>query len=237
MSKFYLTTAIVYTNQEPHIGFALELLYADVIARYFRAQGEDVWFLTGTDEHGQKIAKAAKEHDVNPQKWTDTIAKRVQELTKAWNISHDDFIRTTESRHEQGAQAFWRAAMKNGDLYKKSYTALYCEGCESFKTAKDLVDNKCPDHQKKLEAVEEENYFFALSKYQKKIETLFKKQPDFVVPESKRNEMLNVLKDGLEDISVSRSTEHLQWGIPVPDDDTQVMYVWFDALTNYVTAL
>ncbi|MEK7102027.1 MAG: class I tRNA ligase family protein, partial [Patescibacteria group bacterium] len=125
MSKFYLTTAIVYTNQEPHIGFALELLYADVIARYFRAQGEDVWFLTGTDEHGQKIAKAAKEHKTDPQKWTDTIAKRVQELTKAWDITNDDFIRTTEARHEQGAQAFWRAAMKSGDIYKKSYTALY----------------------------------------------------------------------------------------------------------------
>lgn len=237
MKKFYITTSIPYANQPPHIGFVLELLYADVLARYRRMIGDEVWFLTGTDEHGQKIARVAKEHNMNPQKWTDNIAKLVRELTKAWNITNDDFIRTTEARHEPGAQTFWRAAMKSGDLYKKSYTALYCEGCESFKTEKDLVDGKCPDHQKAPEPIEEENYFFKLSKYQKPIQKLFKERPDFVVPESKRNEMLHILEEGLEDISVSRSREHLQWGIPVPDDDTQVMYVWFDALTNYVTAL
>lgn len=235
--KFYLTTAIAYVNQNPHIGFALELLYADVLARYRRMTGNEMWFLTGTDEHGQKIAHIAHEHDKNPQAWADMVAKKMRELTKTWNISNDDFIRTTEPRHERGAQAFWRAAMKRGDIYKKSYRALYCEGCESFKTGKDLVDGKCPDHQRTLQPIEEENYFFALSKYQNKLAALFKKQKDFVVPETKRNEMLQVLKEGVEDISISRSCKNLTWGVPVPNDPEQVMYVWFDALTNYVTAL
>lgn len=235
--RFYLTTAIAYVNQNPHIGFALELLYADVLARYRRMMGDEVWFLTGTDEHGQKIAHIAHEHKKNPQAWADMVAKKVRELTKTWNISNDDFIRTTEPRHERGAQAFWRAAMKRGDIYKKSYRALYCEGCESFKTKKDLVDGKCPDHQRVVQEVEEENYFFALSKYQKKLEALFKKQKQFVIPDTKRNEMLQVLKEGVEDVSISRSRANLQWGVPVPGDTDQVMYVWFDALTNYVTAL
>ena len=236
--KFYLTSAIVYTNQNPHIGFALELLYADVLARYHRAEGEDVWFLTGTDEHGQKIAKVAKAHNMDSQKWTNAIAGRVKELTRAWNISNDDFIRTTETRHERGAQKFWTAAAKRGDIYKKTYSALYCEGCEAFKTAKDLdAEGKCPDHKIAPAIVEEENYFFKLSAYQKKLEALFRKNKKFVVPETKRNEMREVLKGGLDDISISRSRKNLTWGVPVPSDKEQVMYVWFDALTNYVTAL
>lgn len=237
MKKFYLTTAIVYTNQDPHIGFALELLYADVLARYHRGEGEHVWFLTGTDEHGQKIAKVAEAHKMDPKQWTDKIAVRVKELTKKWNISNDDFIRTSDMRHKRGAQKFWEAAAKRGDIYKKSYRALYCVGCEAFKTEKDLLNGVCPDHKTAPTIVEEENYFFRLSAYQKKLEALFRKNKTFVIPATKRNEMHEILKGGLEDISISRSRKNLTWGVPVPKDKDQVMYVWFDALTNYVTAL
>lgn len=233
----YLTTAIAYVNAPPHIGFALELLFTDVMARYQRLLGKDVHFLTGTDEHGQKIYKTARDLGQSVEDFTDTTAAKYSELADLWNISNDDFIRTTENRHILGAQKFWAASMANGDIYKKAYTGLYCVGCESFKTEKDLVDGKCPDHMKAPEVLEEENYFFRLSKFQNQIETLFEERKDFVYPESRYNEMYNILKSGLEDISVSRAANKLPWGIPVPGDETQVMYVWFDALTNYITAL
>ncbi len=236
-NKYYLTTAIAYVNANPHIGFALELLYSDVMARYQRLLGKDVYFLTGTDEHGQKILKSAKE---NNQSLEDFVAEKsaiYSNLADQWNISNNDFIRTTEARHMKSAQEFWKKSLANGDIYKKSYTGLYCVGCESFKLETDLVDGKCPDHLKAPEVLSEENYFFKLSKYQKDIESLFEKNPEFVYPEHRFKEMKNILKNGLEDVSISRVKDKLPWGIPVPDDETQVMYVWFDALTNYITAL
>ena len=233
----YYTTAIAYVNADPHIGFALELLFTDVMARYQRLCGNETRFLTGTDEHGQKIYKTARDAGQTAESFADEKSAKYSELADLWNISNDDFIRTTEKRHMDGAQKFWQASMANGDIYKKTYSGLYCVGCEAFKTEKDLVDGKCPDHKREPELLQEENYFFKLSKYQKQLETLFEQRKDFVYPESRYNEMYNILKSGMEDISVSRAQEKLPWGIPVPGDDTQVMYVWFDALTNYITAL
>ena len=235
--KFYITTAIPYANADPHIGFALEILYTDVMARYQRLLGKDVYFLTGTDEHGQKMLHTAKEAGQSVEKFAAEKSAKYQLLADVWNITNDDFIRTTEDRHIAGAQEFWQKSMASDDIYKKTYTGLYCVGCEAFKLEKDLVDGKCPDHHTVPETVSEENYFFRLSKFQKPLETLFKKLPDFVYPESRFNEASNMLKKGLEDISISRTKEKLSWGVPVPRDDKQVMYVWFDALTNYLTAL
>lgn len=236
-SKYYITTAIPYANADPHIGFALELLYADVMARYQRLLGKDVYLLTGTDEHGQKMLKTAKEAG----KATDIYAKEksavYQMLADEWNITNNDFIRTTEERHIKSAQEFWRKSFETGDIYKKNYTGLYCVGCESFKTEKDLIDGKCPDHKVAPEVLSEENYFFKLSKYQEPLQFFFEQNPEFVYPEHRFKEMKNILKSGLEDVSISRNKEKLPWGIPVPGDDAQVMYVWFDALTNYITAL
>ena len=234
---YYLTTAIAYTNAKPHIGFALELLYADVMARYQRLHGNDVFFLTGTDEHGQKIYKAAKERAKGVNEFVDEMSASYKNLADQWNISNDDFIRTTEERHIAGAQKFWEIVARRGYIYKKAYTGLYCVGCELFKTEKDLVEGKCPDHKTIPEKLSEENYFFKFSSFQKDLEKLFKKQADFEYPDSRFKEIKNILKDGLEDISISRTKKSLPWGIPVPSDDTQVMYVWFDALTNYITAL
>ncbi len=236
-NKYYLTTAIPYANGNPHIGFALELLYTDIMARYQRLLGKDVYFLTGTDEHGQKIWRTAKEAGQPVEEFAAEKSAQFLRLADEWNITNNDFIRTTEKRHEERAQKFWEASLESGDIYKKSYSGLYCVGCESFKTEKDLIDGKCPDHLREPEVLTEENYFFRLSKYQEPLEFLFEQRKDFVFPESRYNEMYNILKSGLEDISISRSTEKLSWGVPVPNDDTQVMYVWFDALTNYVTAL
>ncbi|PIT88806.1 MAG: methionine--tRNA ligase [Candidatus Magasanikbacteria bacterium CG10_big_fil_rev_8_21_14_0_10_36_32] len=237
IDKYYLTTAIPYANAEPHIGHALEILYADVMARYQRQLGREVYFLTGSDEHGQKMYKTAKEAGRSVEEFSAEKSAGFQNLADQWNITNDDFIRTTEKRHLERAQKFWQVAMENGDIYKKKYSGMYCVGCESFKTDKDLVDGKCPDHHKEPELLEEENYFFRLSKYQEPLEFLFNENKNFVYPSSRYNEMFNILKNKLEDISISRSKDKLSWGVPVPNDDNQVMYVWFDALTNYVTAL
>lgn len=236
-NTYYITTAIAYANAQPHIGFALELLYTDVMSRYQRLLGKEVYFLTGTDEHGQKILKAAKEQKKEALDFVNEKSALFQNLADQWNISNNDFIRTTEVRHLQGAKKFWETVAAKGYIYKKSYSGLYCVGCESFKTEKDLVDGKCPDHKIVLEELAEENYFFKLSAFQKQLEELFKDRPHFVYPESRFNEMKGILKDGLEDISISRSKAHLTWGAPVPGDEEQVMYVWFDALTNYITAI
>ena len=234
---FYITTAIPYANADPHIGFALEILYADVMARFSKLQGKDTYFLTGTDEHGQKMFKTAKDLGKDPFDYASEKSAEFQKLADIWNITNDDFIRTTEKRHEEAAQKFWKVVFEKGDIYKKKYEGLYCYGCEQFKTEKDLVDGKCPDHNRVPEKFAEENYFFKLSKYQEPLEFLFESRPDFVFPENRFKEMKNILKQGLEDVSVSRAKEKLPWGIPVPGDDAQVMYVWFDALTNYITAL
>ena len=238
MKKYYITTSIVYTNAPPHIGFALEVIQADVLARYNRSLNKDVFFLTGTDEHGAKIARKAEKLGKKPKEFVDEIAKRFQELKKPLNISNDDFIRTSDrERHWPAVQKIWLELKKNDDIYKKKYKGLYCVGCEVFITKKDLKDGKCVIHQKEPEVVEEENYFFRLSKYSDKIKRLIEKEEIKIVPETRKNELLGFLKQGLKDISFSRPSKDLKWGVPVPDDSSQTIYVWNDALVNYLSAL
>ncbi len=238
MKKFYVTTSIAYTNAPPHLGFALELIQADIIARYRRLLGEDVFFLTGTDEHGQKNVKAAEEAGKTPKEFTDGISVNFEDLTKVLNLSNDEFIRTTDQeRHWPAVKKVWRELKENGYIYKKKYKGLYCSGCEAFITKKDLKDGKCIIHQKKPEVIEEENYFFRLSKYSKQIEKIIREDKIRIVPLTRKNEILNFIKQGLEDISFSRPRKDLKWGIPVPDDDSQTIYVWADALANYLSAL
>ncbi|MFC1630255.1 class I tRNA ligase family protein [Patescibacteria group bacterium] len=237
-NKFYITTSIVYTNAPPHIGFALESIQADVLARYHRLLKEDVFFLTGTDEHGAKVAKAAKEEGKDPKVFVDKISEKVRDFKEILNLSNDDFIRTTDQeRHWPAVQKVWLELKKNGDIYKKKYQGLYCAGCEAFITKKDLKDGKCIIHEKEPQPVEEENYFFRLSKYSKKIEELIKKNEIQIIPKGRKNEMLSFIKQGLEDISFSRPRKDLQWGIQVPDDEDQTIYVWGDALVNYISTL
>lgn len=236
-NKFYITTSIAYTNAPPHIGFALELVQADVIARYQRLLGKDIFFLTGTDEHGLKIARAAERAGKTPEEFTDILSGRFKELTKVLNISNNDFIRTTDKkRHWPIVQKIWEQLERNGDIYKKKYKGLYCVGCEEFIKEKDLVNGKCPNHQKEPEIIEEENYFFRLSKYANRVEEEIKENKIKIVPDSRKNEILSFIEQGIEDISCSRSKEKLKWGIPVPNDSNQVIYVWFEALINYLFA-
>jgi len=240
MSKnnFYITTSIAYTNASPHIGFALELIQADVIARYHRSLGENVWFLTGTDEHGKKIVKAADKAGKDVVDFTNDISTKFNELTKVLNISNDDFIRTTDSkRHWPTVEKIWKQLLEQGDIYKHKYKGLYCVGCEAFVKEKDLIDGNCPNHQQKPEEIEEENYFFKLSKYSDKVKELIEKDEIKIIPENRKNEILSFINQGVEDISCSRSKENLKWGIPVPGDEDQIVYIWFEALTNYLSAL
>ena len=233
--KFYLTSSIAYTNALPHLGYALELVQADVLARYHRLTDNDVFFLTGTDEHGAKIVRAAKEAGKTPQKFTDEISQKYKELTKALNLSNDDFIRTTDQkRHWPGVQKVWLAIKEKGDLYKKKYKGLYCVGCEAFVKEKDLVGGKCPIHEQKPEIIEEENYFFRLSKYATAVKEKITNGEIKIIPEGRKNEIISFINQGVEDISCSRSRTNLKWGIPVPDDDSQTIYVWFEALINYL---
>jgi methionyl-tRNA synthetase len=237
-NKFYITTSIAYANANPHIGFALESIQADVLARYNRSLDKDVFFLTGTDEHGQKIEKKAIEVGKNPAEFVKETTENFKKLKDSLNLSNDFFINTTDKeRHWPSVIKVWNTLKDNGDLEKKSYKGLYCVGCEGFITEKELVDGKCPVHGKEPEVVEEENWFFLLSKYTKKIKEVLESGEVEIIPEAKKNEMLTFLNEGLEDISFSRSKESLSWGIPVPGDETQTMYVWADALTNYISAL
>lgn len=238
MGKYYITTTLPYVNAEPHIGFAMEIVRADVMARLHRALGDEVFFNTGTDEHGQKIFQKAIEAGVDPQAYCDESAKRFLALKEILNLSFDSFIRTTNEHHVKAAQEFWRRCETNGDIYKKTYKTKYCVGCELEKTDSELVDGKCPIHpQLELELREEENYFFRFSKYQEKLLDLYRRVPDFVQPEFRQNEMKVFVEGGLQDFSISRLKEKMSWGVPVPGDDTQVMYVWFDALVNYISCL
>ena len=238
LSRFYITTSIAYTNALPHIGFALECIQVDVLARYQKSLGKDVFFLTGTDEHGSKIAKKAKEAGKDPKEFTDQISEKFRELTKILNISNDDFIRTTDKkRHWPAVEKVWKKLEERGDIYKKKYKGLYCSGCEAFIKEKDLEDGKCVIHKKEPEVVEEENYFFKLSKYLPIIKKKIEKDEYKIIPETRKNETLSFIKQGLEDVSFSRSRDKLEWGIPVPGDDSQVMYVWADALSNYISAI
>jgi methionyl-tRNA synthetase len=237
MSARYLTTTLPYVNSDPHVGFAQEIVQADVLARSYRASGDDVFFSTGTDEHGQKIHDAAEKSGQKPQEYVDRYAAEFQNLKKALGLSTDAFIRTTDEVHINAAQEMWRRCAAKGDIYKKTYTGLYCVGCELFKTEKELVDGKCPLHPNlNIQEVSEENYFFRFSNYQDRILT-YLEQPTSIVPEWRREEAINFAKGGLEDFSISRESARLSWGIPVPGDDTQVMYVWFDALTSYISVL
>ncbi|MFZ2167637.1 MAG: methionine--tRNA ligase [Minisyncoccia bacterium] len=237
MRARYLTTTLPYVNSDPHVGFAQEIVQADALARAWRLAGDEVFFSTGTDEHGQKIYDAAKKAGQEPQAYVDHYAAEFEGLKKALNLSYDRFIRTTDVEHVKAAQEMWRRCAAKGDIYKKTYTGLYCVGCELFKTEKELVDGKCPLHPSLVpEEVSEENYFFRLSSYQEKI-LAYLEQPTSIVPEWRREEAIHFVKGGLEDFSISRESARLSWGIPVPGDESQVMYVWFDALTNYISTL
>ncbi len=238
MKKFYITTAIDYANDAPHIGHALEKIQADVFTRYQRQKGKKTFFLTGVDEHGIKIERAAALVGKSPKEFVSQNSDKFKELKKILNLSWDDFIRTSDKkRHWPGVIKIWQSLDKAGDFYKKKYKGLYCVGCEAFKTEKELIDGKCSDHQKAPEVIEEENYFFRLSKYSKIIESKIKNDEIKIVPQSRKNEILSFFKRGLIDISVSRPRKSLSWGIPVPGDSSQVMYVWLEALVNYLSAI
>ncbi len=234
MPKYFLSTSIAYANAKPHLGHALEALQADVLARFHRGLGEDVFFVTGTDEHGDKLQRAATAQGLEPRALVDKVSLEFTELYSSLNISFDRFIRTTDADHKKAAQKLWKACQK--DIYKSSYSGLYCVGEERFLTEKELVDGKCPDHNTVPEKLTIDSYFFRLSKYQGLIERLIESDGLKIYPESRKNEMLQFVRGGLEDVSISRSKDRLNWGIDVPDDPTHVMYVWFDALANYITA-
>ncbi len=237
MNKFYITTAILYTNGSPHIGYGMELVQTDVLARYHRQKGDEVKFLTGTDEHGTTVARAAIKQEKTPQQLADDVATQAKNLCKALNISNDDFIRTSDQkRHWPAAQKMWQKLVDAGDLYKKEYEGLYCVGHEAFIKKSDLVDGLCPLHKTEPEKVAEENWFFKITKYKDEIYRKIESDELRIVPETKKKEILNLIKDA-EDVSFSRPKKVLSWGIPVPGDDEQVMYVWCDALTNYISAI
>ena len=233
--RFSISTPIYYVNAEPHLGHAYTTIAADVLARYHRQKGDEVFFLTGTDEHGNKIAQAAEERGLTPREHVDEVSQKFRDLAAQVNASNDFFIRTTDAEHEAFVQQFVERMRANGDIEKRSYGGLYCTGCEGFWQERDLVDGKCPDHGTEPAWLEEENYYFLLSNYQDKLRELFVANPDWVKPRSRYNEALAFIESGLEDISISRST--LTWGIPVPWDTDQVIYVWVDALINYLSAL
>ncbi len=233
--NFYITTTLPYVNAEPHIGFALELVQADIIARAKKLQNDNVFFNTGTDEHGLKVYRAAEAANLSPQEYTNNFAKRYLELQAALNVSPDAFIRTTAPAHVSAAGELWKRSAK--DIEKRNFKGLYCVGCEAFIKESDLVDGKCPDHNVPPEAVEEENWFFKVSDEYKSRLLDYLARDGVIVPESRRLEALEFVKNGFGDFSISRPQERLPWGIPVPGDETQVMYVWFDALTNYISTL
>ncbi|MBR2878175.1 MAG: methionine--tRNA ligase [Clostridia bacterium] len=234
--KFYITTAIAYTSRKPHIGNTYEVVLTDAIARYKRERGYDVFFLTGTDEHGQKIQQLADEQGIEPQKYVDGVAGEIREIWDLMNTSYDKFIRTTDDYHVKAVQRIFKKFYDQGDIYKSEYEGWYCVPCESFFTETQLVDGCCPDCGRKVEKTKEESYFFKMSKYQDKLLKHIEENPDFIQPESRKREMVNnFLKPGLQDLCVSRTS--FKWGIPVEFDDKHVVYVWIDALSNYITAL
>jgi methionyl-tRNA synthetase len=237
VTAFYLTTPIYNVNDRPHLGHAYSTIVADAMARYRRVAGDDVWFLTGTDEHGDKIAQAAAKAGVTPQAMADQNSAAFRATWQALGIQNNDYIRTTEARHQKVVQAILQKLWDAGEIYLGKYGGHYCFGCERFYTEKEIVDGKCPDHLTPLTWIEEENYFFKMSKYQSWLIDHVERHPDFVRPERYRNEVLGFLRDPLTDLSISRPRRRLEWGIPLPFDDKYVTYVWFDALINYVSAL
>ncbi len=235
---FYVTTPIYYVNSEPHIGHAYTTILADFLKRFYRMLGYDAFFLTGTDEHGDKIAKAAAQSQTSPQAYTDKISGIFKSVWSDMDLQFDDFIRTTEERHKKVVQMVLQKVYDAGDIYFGSYGGYYCFGCERYFTEKEMVNGKCPDHDKKLDYIEEQNYFFKMSKYQGWLIDHIKNNPDFIRPERYKNEVLSMLEgEALEDLCISRPKKRLQWGIPLPFDENYVTYVWFDALINYISAL
>ena len=234
--NFYITTPIYYVNGDPHVGSAYTTIAADVMARYKKTQGYDVYFLTGTDEHGQKVEETAKTKGMTPQEWTDLMAPRFVEMWKALNIKNDDFIRTTQERHKKAVKKILQTVWEKGDIYKGEYEGKYCVSCETFVPENQIVgDNCCPDCGKQLRMVKEESYFFRMSKYQDALLKHIDEHPDFILPRSRRNEVISFIKQGLQDLSISRNT--FEWGIPIEFAPGHITYVWFDALTNYLTAV
>ena len=240
---YYVTTPIYYVNDAPHIGHAYTTVAADMLTRWHRQRGEDVWFLTGTDEHGQKVALAAEQGGVSPQEWTDRLVESEwKPVLKTIDVANDDFIRTTEQRHTERVQEFWQTLHDNGEVFEGSYEGPYCVACEEFKLPGELLDGVgdqageklCPIHGRPVEMLSEKNYFFRLSSYAERLLEFYEANPGFVQPESARNEVVSFVRQGLQDLSITRST--FDWGIPVPWDDSHVLYVWIDALLNYTSA-
>ncbi len=232
---FYITTAIDYVNQKPHLGTAYEKIGADCLARYMRLQGRDTWFVMGNDEHSTNVEKEAVRRGMAPHEYCRTMSDVFTGTWKTLNISYDDFIHTTEERHIRSVTELFSRIEKNGYIYKGRYEGLYCESCEEFKVEKDLVDGLCPRHKQEPKKISEENYFFALSRFEERLLEHIGKNPEFIRPKTRENEIVNVIKGGLQDVSISRSG--ITWGIPLPIDTGHVIYVWFDALTNYISAL
>jgi len=233
--KFYITTPIYYINAEPHIGSAYPTIASDVLARFHRLKGDEVWFLTGSDEHGAKMVEAATEAGKTPQEFCDELSAKFQMLWDALDISNDDFIRTTSDRHKAGVSKLLTKLKEADAIYEGEYEGYYCQGCEAFKTERELIDGKCPDHHTKPQMISEKNYFFNLKKYLPQLERLIDQDNIKILPASKKKEVLGLFKQEISDFSISRSS--LKWGIPLPWDESQVAYVWADALSNYITAL
>ncbi len=230
---FYITTAIDYPNAEPHIGHAYQKIIADALARWHKLNGEKTFFLTGTDEHGKKIQESAEKAGKSPKEFVDEVSEKFKEAWQSLNIKPDRFIRTTDKDHEKLVQEVIKKCDKNGDIYKGIYEGLYCIGCEAYYTEKDLVNNKCPLHNRQLELLKEESFFFKLSRYQKFLLEYYKKNHEFILPKERKNEIVNRVKEGLKDLSISRTS--FNWGIPFPLDKKHITYVWFDALFNYIS--
>jgi methionyl-tRNA synthetase len=231
--QFYVTTAIDYPNAEPHIGHAYQKVIADVLSRWNKLIGNDVWFLTGTDEHGKKIQESAEKEGKKPKDFVDELAEKFKESWKLLYVDYDRFIRTTDKDHEKLVKDVIKKCIDNGDIYLGEYEGLYCTGCEAYYTEKDLIDGKCPLHNRPVEKLKEKSYFFRLSKYQKFLLDLYSKNPEFILPNERRNEIINRVKEGLKDLSISRTS--FDWGIPFPGDKEHIVYVWFDALFNYLS--
>ncbi len=238
MKKISLTTTLPYVNSDPHIGFALEIIQADIIARWYAQQGYDIFFNTGTDEHGVKIFRKAQEEGKEVQVYVNEYAAKFDQLKQALNLSYNSFIRTTDPKHVAAAQEFWKQCLAHGDIYKKQYSVKYCSGCELEKTDSELDHGRCILHPNLvIENISEENYFFKFTKYQEPLLKLYTEYPEFVVPAHRLKEIKTFVEGGLQDFSISRLKEKMPWGVPVPDDEAQVMYVWFDALVNYISCL
>ncbi len=235
--KFYITTPIYYVNAEPHLGHAYTTIVADVLNRFHRLLGEESYFLTGTDEHGDKIVTAAEKAGQSTGQYVEKMSRLFQNLWPKLRISNDQFIRTTDPAHQETVKYILMKVKERGDIYFSDYTGLYCLGCERFYTERELVDGKCPDHQTEPVQISEANYFFRMSKYQSWLIDYINANPQFIRPERFRNEVLSFLKDPLDDLCISRPKTRLQWGITLPFDENYVTYVWFDALINYVSAL